>query len=648
MKKKITIIMVLMTLIISGLFCIFIMTRETVVPYSKDDIYQIYPLPKNIEYLDGAMKIKQNINVVCDEAIDLPTKKRIEEIFEAKGISVSFSDKVRKNSTNVLLGIMDAGGYVDSYVRDKYELTSTNINNYDSYQLLIKDGNIAVLGVDTDAVFYGVTSLKLILDQIEGMIVRNLVINDYADVVTRGFIEGFYGIPWTNDNRASLMRFGSNFKMTTYIFAPKDDPYHTSKWRELYPESKLNEIAELVQIGIDTKVHFVWTAHPFMGGFSEKKYKEETKKLIAKFEQLYSIGVKQFGVLGDDVGNLDLNIVAYVMNEVSAWGIDKGDVEDFVFCPAQYNDRNASYYDYKELNFYDSKFPDNVQIFWTGDMVLAPISAKTLANFRTKMTAKGIDERRAPLFWLNWPVNDYKLTTLAMGEGNHLHSDLDPKDLAGVLTNPMQEAEASKVGLFAVADYSWNIANFDAHSSWMNSFKYIDADVKDALLILSYHMSSTMRKDFVLDESQYLIEYFETFKSKLANKEDIRDISREIIAEMELIARMVSTFLSDCQNEALVNELEPFVLSLSDLANAINHYVKATVYLENGNEKKASESYKLASSYFANSKTYQRVSLKGKIYAAPGSKQLKPFANYLIKNIEKEINAIDKRDGDSK
>ena len=645
MKKKITIIVVLVTLIISGLFCIFVMTREDVVPYSEDDIYQIYPLPKNVEYLDGAMRIKSSINVVCDEAIDLPTQKRIMEIFEALGSTVNFSDKIKKNSTNVLLGIIAAGRYVDNYVSDEYELTSFNLGSFDSYQLLIKDGNIVILGVDTDAVFYGATSLKLILEQIEGMIVRNLVINDYADVATRGFIEGFYGIFWTNDDRASLMRFGSNFKMTTYIFAPKDDPYHTSKWRELYPEKELNEIAELVAIGIDTKVHFVWTAHPFMGGFSEKKYKEETKKLIAKFEQLYSIGVKQFGVLGDDVGNLDLNIVAYVMNEVSAWGIAKGDVKDFVFCPAHYSDSFASYYNYKELNFYDSKFPDNVQIFWTGDKVLAPISAKTLANFKTKMTGKGVDERRAPLFWLNWPVNDYKLTTLAMGEGIHLHPDIDPSDLAGVVTNPMQEAEASKVGIFAVADYSWNITSFDAHESWINSFKYIDADVSEALLILSYHMSSTMRQDLVLDESQYLIEYFETFKNKLANKEDIRDISREIIAEMELIARMVNTFLSECKNEALVDELEPFVLSLSDLANAINHYVKATVYLENGNEKEASESYKLASDYFASSKTYQRPSLKGKVYAAPGSKRLKPFVSYLIKNIEKEITAINKKNG---
>ena len=49
---------------------------------------------------------------------------------------------------------------------------------------------------------------------------------DYADVNIRGFIEGYYGLPWSNEDRMSLMRFGGDYKMTSYIFAPKDDEYH--------------------------------------------------------------------------------------------------------------------------------------------------------------------------------------------------------------------------------------------------------------------------------------------------------------------------------------------------------------------------------------------------------------------------------------
>ncbi len=107
-----------------------------------------------------------------------------------------------------------------------------------------------------------------------------------------------------------------------------------------------------------------------MGGFNTNDYDNEMIKLKAKFDQLYSVGVRQFGILGDDVGNLDKQIVVNMMNELSEWGKEKGDVYDFVFCPAGYN---ASWQgDYSELNIYDAQFPEDVQIFWTGNSVCAP------------------------------------------------------------------------------------------------------------------------------------------------------------------------------------------------------------------------------------------------------------------------------------
>ena len=62
----------------------------------------------------------------------------------------------------------------------------------------------------------------------------------------------------------SLMRSGGDYKMTSYIFAPKDDEYHKGKWRDLYPEEELAKIKEMVKVGNDSKCRFVWTAHPFM------------------------------------------------------------------------------------------------------------------------------------------------------------------------------------------------------------------------------------------------------------------------------------------------------------------------------------------------------------------------------------------------
>ena len=53
----------------------------------------------------------------------------------------------------------------------------------------------------------------------------------------RGVIEGFYGAPWSHDERLDLIRFCAQHGLNTWVHAPKDDPYHRARWREPYPEA---------------------------------------------------------------------------------------------------------------------------------------------------------------------------------------------------------------------------------------------------------------------------------------------------------------------------------------------------------------------------------------------------------------------------
>ncbi len=68
-------------------------------------------------------------------------------------------------------------------------------------------------------------------------------VEDYADMKNRGFIEGHMK-PWSNKDRAALMRHGGDLKLTQHIFAPKD-PYHNSKWENFIQKKKLEETANL-------------------------------------------------------------------------------------------------------------------------------------------------------------------------------------------------------------------------------------------------------------------------------------------------------------------------------------------------------------------------------------------------------------------
>jgi len=42
----------------------------------------------------------------------------------------------------------------------------------------------------------------------------------------RGIVEGFFGPPWSIEQRCAMFEFGAKHAMNTYLYAPKDDPYH--------------------------------------------------------------------------------------------------------------------------------------------------------------------------------------------------------------------------------------------------------------------------------------------------------------------------------------------------------------------------------------------------------------------------------------
>ena len=61
----------------------------------------------------------------------------------------------------------------------------------------------------------------------------------------RGVVEGFYGDPWTHENRLDILEFSSARGFNAYIYAPKDDPYHRNLWREKYPAEKLADATSI-------------------------------------------------------------------------------------------------------------------------------------------------------------------------------------------------------------------------------------------------------------------------------------------------------------------------------------------------------------------------------------------------------------------
>jgi len=144
-----------------------------------------------------------------------------------------------------------------------------------------------LVGSDERGTFYGMQTVSQLLK--EGNLPQ-INITDYPDVRYRGVVEGFYGKPWSYEDRVSQLKFYGANKLNTYIYGPKNDPFHSSpNWRKPYPQEEAARMAELVKLAKSNKVDFVWAIHP---GQDIRWNDEDRELLLQKFGQMYDLGIR--------------------------------------------------------------------------------------------------------------------------------------------------------------------------------------------------------------------------------------------------------------------------------------------------------------------------------------------------------------------
>lgn len=601
--------------------------------------YTIYPTPQSIVYgaAGDTLTLPGEVNAVFESGIDQATKDRLGAVLAAKGIKAKEVSAVENGKVNIVIGIAGSNGAAAAYAEDKLK-DGALFEKVDAYLLAIEANRITIVGKDTDAAFYALASLKMILEQSEGTTVRQLQMEDYAIGQYRGFIEGYYGIPWSVEDRISLMQFGGDFKMNAYIFAPKDDPYHNSQWRELYPEKELADISRMVAAGTASKCRFIWAIHPFMNqGIDTNNYDESLEVVKAKFQQLYEAGVRQFAISADDASS-NTNVQVKLLNDMSAWVKSKGDCYNLVFVPMIYCTAAASWgYGISLASYYNAlkEVDADVEFMWTGEWVCHPATQATFNNFKSI-------SGREPFMWLNWPVNDVNHARLVMGPAeNCVLNTGGVTGFKGIVTNPLEQAEASKTSLFAIADYTWNTAAFDCEKSWADSFQYIDAGASDSLHELCKHMTVPGGQGISsMAESTEIAPYISAFRKAYSDGEDLTESGNALIAEFEKIIAAADDFQSNGTNANLIDEMNPWVDSLRALSEAGVAYTRTAMALQAGEESVATGQYLKAISANLASKNCAAPQLEGTIMAESGATVLKPFVQTMDTAVKDEMQEI--------
>lgn len=401
----------------------------------------ISPLPQKVTWADRAFSNATAYQLVGADKADRDAVALIKEQLKTDAAS------------NVRLVIGEAG---DKAVSRYKKLIPTQS---EGYYLKVSPTEVVIAGRDERGTYYGVQTYLQIAQQPD---VMQCEVQDWPSVACRGVIEGFYGNPWSHKDRLRQFDFYGKQKMNIYVYGPKDDPYHRAHWREPYPADEAAKLKELVETAHRNKVQFVWAIHP---GGDIQWNKADSMAVVSKLEKMYDLGVRTFAVFFDDIwgegakGDKQAGLLNYVTDNFVR---KHPGVEPLIMCPTEYNKAWAGN---EYLPTLGEKMYPEVRIMWTGNSVVDMIEKNDMEWINAQI-------KRKAFIWLNYPVNDYCQSRLLMGKtyGN----GLDINDMvSGFCSNPMEYAEASKVSLYSIADYTWNMSQYDAESSWHRAIQYL-------------------------------------------------------------------------------------------------------------------------------------------------------------------------------
>ncbi|WP_251623012.1 beta-N-acetylglucosaminidase [Odoribacter lunatus] len=495
---------------------------------------KIYPTPQVVKQTGKNIQIPQAVQLHGAEGADASALQQLRQLFQ-----------IEKQKKNYPIYIGKRG---DKSIK-KYSELIPQANG--GYYLSITPEQMIIAGNDARGTFYAVQTLKQLLHD---NLLPEIAIKDFPAVAYRGVVEGFYGQPWSHEDRIRQLQFYGEYKLNTYIYGPKDDPYHSSPhWRKPYPEKEAGQISELVALSKANHVDFVWAIHP---GKDIRWNEEDLQALLDKFENMYQLGVRSFAVFFDDISGDGTDPVrqAELLNTIQDRFISqKKDVTPLIMCPTEYNKSWSNPKEGTYLDILGEKLYPSVMVMWTGDRVISDITTEGLEWVNRRI-------KRPAYVWWNFPVSDYVRDHLLMGPSYGL--DLTAgKLMSGFVSNPMERAEASKIAIFSIADYAWNPTQYNSNEVWEAAIQTIMPNAAKALHTFAAHNSDLGPNGhrYRRDESVEIKPVVEKFIAAYKQRDIPQTTLEQLFREYQKIAEAPDQLKAANDNPALINEISPWL-----------------------------------------------------------------------------------------
>jgi hyaluronoglucosaminidase len=219
--------------------------------------------------------------------------------------------------------------------------------------------------------------------------------------VELGIVEGFYGRPWSWEERERTIAFLAPHGYGFYLYAPKVDAHLRRRWQEDHPREMADALARLAGRCAELGVRFGVGISPFEVAEFGVAERDALGRKLAFFD---AIGVRDLAILFDDMRGDDPALAERQL-EIVDWAAARTAADRVLVCPSYYTDdplldrvfgqRPDGY-----LEALGAGLDPRIEIFWTGEEVVSrEYSPGHLRRVAERM-------RRKPLLWDNYPVND--------------------------------------------------------------------------------------------------------------------------------------------------------------------------------------------------------------------------------------------------
>ncbi|KAM4899596.1 protein O-GlcNAcase-like [Sylvia borin] len=269
-----------------------------------------------------------------------------------------------------------------------------------------------------------------------------------------GVVEGFYGRPWSMDQRKLLFQWLQRRGLNCYMYAPKDELKHRLLWREPYTEHEAARMRSLLEAAHEQGVEFIFA----ISAGQDMVFSSAGDRLLLqqKLRQVAAMGCRSFALLFDDIDpcmcQADRDVFpslaqaqASVANEVYK---ELGQPPVFLFCPTEYCSSLCSPSPSQScyLQTIGQELLPGIGVIWTGPKVVSQeLSGVLLEEVEAVL-------RRRPVIWDNLYANDYDCRRVFLGPYMGRAPGLMSR-LHGLLLNPNCELQANFIPIHTLGTW---------------------------------------------------------------------------------------------------------------------------------------------------------------------------------------------------